>query len=791
MKVNGIHAARVHEIQSISPRDAIVFPEKACMKNIMPTPGDIQGIRQLNSTQLFRLLEYWSRWEAALGTQALVLRQAFSEQSEGLKDFLLLFFEARQARPKTQWIQQWERIRASLLREAMCNLLLALATPATVPWYGWQVNLCCDAFAGNNGRIRYERFWDIYGDTLYERFFDEDGRRINRRSWNEHGVVIDERFRDGYTGTDRIWDEYTREWYKLWWNNQGTAWHEYLIDEFAAAARKIARGAYWALADFPETRVRDFLTQHILDWSRSGESNPSSANAAILALTRFNDEDALRRLNTLYACVTHRSLRKRLQDTLETLAMERGMSRDDMADQLVADHDLSPGSTRTWEAGDYRVSLSIASDGKLERTVVGSNGKPHQSLPRQVRETYANLWQEILTEGKTIRATITTQKNRLEAAMVDRRRWKFAMWKRIFTTHPILGQLARRLIWEIFDTIDRRTAYALPGVDGTWRNAHNEAVEVSIDSTLTIAHFIEMPTEEHSAWQRFIITQRIIQPFKQAFREMYILTPAEEQTGDYSNRFAAHIVSLPHLQALAYARGWSGPLGFSGFDGAGEGWRDFHTTNVRATLLQESIIREDYNRGYGTIQQISFYPVPQRGEWIYDIQLIPLRDVDPIVFSETMRDVDLFVAVASVGTNVDWQDPIVAFRAAREKYEETFAASADMRAVLLQELLPALDPGDRVQLQGRNVDVRGYLGNYRLHLGSGSIHIQPSGQYLCIVPKQVKQPDLYLPFEDEDVKTMEIISKILLLVHDDQITDVSILRQLNRHATISQYAAMG
>lgn len=35
---------------------------------------------------------------------------------------------------------------------------------------------------------------------------------------------------------------------------------------------------------------------------------------------------------------------------------------------------------------------------------------------------------------------------------------------------------------------------------------------------------------------------------------------------------------------------------------------------------------------------------------------IALMDVPPLLFSEAMRDVDLYVGVASVGNDPDWQD---------------------------------------------------------------------------------------------------------------------------------------
>jgi hypothetical protein len=47
---------------------------------------------------------------------------------------------------------------------------------------------------------------------------------------------------------------------------------------------------------------------------------------------------------------------------------------------------------------------------------------------------------------------------------------------------------------------------------------------------------------------------------KLAHREVYLLTPAEELTRSYSNRFAAHILKQHQLHALCAARGWKNKL---------------------------------------------------------------------------------------------------------------------------------------------------------------------------------------------------------------------------------------
>ena len=43
-------------------------------------------------------------------------------------------------------------------------------------------------------------------------------------------------------------------------------------------------------------------------------------------------------------------------------------------------------------------------------------------------------------------------------------------------------------------------------------------------------------------WRCWLEDHHIRQPFKQAHREVYLITDAERQTGTFSNRFAAHVL---------------------------------------------------------------------------------------------------------------------------------------------------------------------------------------------------------------------------------------------------------
>lgn len=283
--------------------------------------------------------------------------------------------------------------------------------------------------------------------------------------------------------------------------------------------------------------------------------------------------------------------------------------------------------------------------------------------------------------------------------------------------------------------------------------------------------------EEVARWRSCLLENELAQPFKQAHREVYLLAPAEEETRTYSNRFAAHILHYPQTFALIKERGWSrnalGP-----WDGGYEStvFRDFGSPGIRAEFFLQMIESEQWVAlaGLASTDQVRFRSIRYSG-------CLPLTEVPDIIFSEAMRDVDLFVGVSSIAADPEWIDR------GETRFDDNWqrtaygglTQSAIMRRELLVELLPRLKIADCCQIEDRFLTVRGRLGTYRIHLGSGNILMAPNDQYLCIVPARRKRSQPRLPFEGDD-RLSVILSKAFLLADDHRIRDQTILRQISR-----------
>jgi hypothetical protein len=202
--------------------------------------------------------------------------------------------------------------------------------------------------------------------------------------------------------------------------------------------------------------------------------------------------------------------------------------------------------------------------------------------------------------------------------------------------------------------------------------------------------------------------------------------------------------------ALLGQRGW-----LSDFDEGGAS-RTFHERGITATVGGLFGGGTSVDVEGLTIEEVSFH---QAGEtWG---QPLALAEVPPILFSEVMRDLDLVVSVAHRGG----VDP------------EGSASTVEMRTALLREVGAALGL-ENVRLQASHAIVRGSLGEYSVHLGSGVVHLLPGGA-LCIIPVHAQHRGrVFLPFADDDPKTAEIVSKVILLARDAELKDPLILQQI-------------
>lgn len=455
-----------------------------------------------------------------------------------------------------------------------------------------------------------------------------------------------------------------------------------------------------------------------------GPMAPKIGNACVVALGELGTPEATGQLGRLRARVKSPSGAKAIEKTFVAAATRAGLTPADLEELHVP---------------------------TLGMTEVGV-------LPAQDKKI-----------AKELDTLLAAQRDRLDSLYLLRRTWPFADWRARYLDHPLVGMLARQLLWRV-GSVDAFWS------DGALRDVEGNVVDGE-GSTVALWHPIDSRPDAVLAWRQRLEALGITQPFKQAYREIYILTDAERATATYSNRFAAHILRQHQFAALCRDRRWRYSL---------QGGWDSHNTPVLA--IPEWNLRAEYwvdGLGDGDEQAMTgmgiyLHVATDQVRFIDDDgAAVPLADVPRLVFSEVMRHVDLFVGVASIGNDPAWNDrgdgQYAGYWSAYAWGE--LSGSASTRRVVLETLVPRLKIADRCSFEDRYLVVRGDLNTYKIHLGSSNILIEPGSRYLCIVPAREKAQKLYVPFEGDALLSV-IVSKALLLANDRKITDPTIVRQI-------------
>lgn len=531
-----------------------------------------------------------------------------------------------------------------------------------------------------------------------------------------------------------------------------------------------------------------------------GPRSPKLANAGVYALGQLHSPFAVAQLARLKTRVTFKTTLGEIEKALGQAAERAGLSKEDLEELSVPSFGLEPGGVRTVELGDITATFRVHGN-RVDLTWVDGRGKTLKSVPGKVKGEFAEELGELKAAVKDIGATLSAQAHRTESFVLRQKRWPYPVWRERYLDHPLIGTLATRLIWTFTEDGWMRSGM---WHQGQFVDAQGTSFEVPAGAEVTLWHPVPAGREEVVAWRAWLEEQGVTQPFKQAHREVYRLTDAERATRVYSNRFAAHILRQHQFNQLCALRGWRNTLRLMVDDSYPPATLELPLWDLRAEYWVEGVGEND---GGDTTEsgtylrlitdQVRFYRLNAAQNsahaggggygpsWRFPLpaEPVPLEDVPPLVLSEVLRDVDLFVGVASVGNDPTWQDggPEGRYREYWQSYSfGDLSATAQTRREVLSRLLPRLKLRDRCTVTEKFLVVRGDVRTYKIHLGSGNILMEPDDQYLCIVPArgaEGAQEGVSLPFEGDGVLAV-ILSKAFLLVDDTRITDPTILSQI-------------
>ncbi|MFD0903319.1 DUF4132 domain-containing protein [Actinomadura sediminis] len=245
---------------------------------------------------------------------------------------------------------------------------------------------------------------------------------------------------------------------------------------------------------------------------------------ALRALAEIGGDAAETHLNDIAMRARTKTVRRAARQRLGELAEARGLTADALADRLVPDLGLDGAGGLVLDYGPRRFTAVV--DERLVPFVVDDHGRVRKTLPTAgvkddpvlaaaARERFARL-------KKDVGVVAADRIARLEQAMLDGRSWTPAEFGAHLVRHPLVGPIARRLVWRAATGVSFRVAE-----DGTCADAADERVDLPADAAVTLAHPVRLGEDELKAWSALFADYEILQPFPQLERPVHALTAAE------------------------------------------------------------------------------------------------------------------------------------------------------------------------------------------------------------------------------------------------------------------------
>ena len=507
-----------------------------------------------------------------------------------------------------------------------------------------------------------------------------------------------------------------------------------------------------------------------------GQCSKRLGNACLFAFTALPYKTGIAYLTQFRAKVKYPSVRKIIENRIYDVAEREGKTKDEIEEMGVPTYGLNETQQLEQMLGDFKAIVTIESIQRVSLKWQKPDGKLQKSVPASIKSTHADAIKALKKAVKEIKEALPAQTHRIERIFMNPREWKYSDWIDLYIHHPFMGYIGKNLIWHFQNDANKTTAFFQ---EGQWIDNQGHSIDWINDNTkVQLWHPIGFSADYIEHWRDFLIDHQIQQPIKQAFREIYILTDAEINTNTYSNRFAAHIIRQHQFYALCKLRDWH--YTYQGnWDSHNIPYKELPNWGLSVRFLVDADWESQYLSAGGIFEyvhtdQVQFYDNHGRME---------LQEVPALVFSEIMREVDLFVGVCSIGNDPSWTDRgnERLFTYWRSYSTQNLTENAKTRKAILEKLIPRLKIADQCSFTEKQLVVKGKIRTYYIHLGSGNIHMSPNNQYLCIVPggRNTATKAVFLPFEGDNLLSI-ILSKAFLLAEDEKIKDPTIVSQLKR-----------
>lgn len=209
------------------------------------------------------------------------------------------------------------------------------------------------------------------------------------------------------------------------------------------------------------------------------------------------------------------------KELLEAFAVESGMTIEAFEDANIPTCGMPESGLMEFE---YLGRTYVGSlDASLKPILHDANGTLVNALPRpktaadteKARQQKAD-WMSFC---RRLKSTARILKGRFEKAMIDAKTWTGKYFVERLLSHPIVGALAKGLVWGICPEKGEIRSFCVLE-DGSTVNADGQAVEIEANDRIELLHPAFM-TDSLVRWQQHFAARGQVQPFYQLTRKVY------------------------------------------------------------------------------------------------------------------------------------------------------------------------------------------------------------------------------------------------------------------------------
>ncbi|MES9700689.1 DUF4132 domain-containing protein [Bacillus sp. JJ927] len=379
---------------------------------------------------------------------------------------------------------------------------------------------------------------------------------------------------------------------------------------------------------------------------------------AVRALGLSSSKLALMSIHEMAFKYKHKLVRNAAKEALSLAAQTRGITEEELEDQLVPDLGFTIRGEKPIDFGNRSFTAILTSDSKIELET--EEGKRMKSLPKPnakddvVKAEEAK--KELSSLKKELRSALSMQKQRLEAALSRKRYWSYDTWKSVFMDNPIMKRFSTSLIWgeykegkllKAFRYTEGGVLYAIDG----------KTHELSSGTAIGFIHPFELSREEKALWKEQLTIAGIVQPFVQIERPVFVV---EENDEIAIERFGGILLNGRSLFGKMTKLGWT-----RGSVQDGGVYYTFYKEDTR-TGLGVQLSFSGAPIGYEDEEDVCVFDIQfykagtvNRGSYEYDEidderRIVP-KEVDKRFFSEMLYDVQV-ATESNLGHNESWRN---------------------------------------------------------------------------------------------------------------------------------------